>query len=80
VVGWSSRLTCDYLSYNGKSAGLRQALENYKPDGSHTLVFPFPIKDAAGQYTVSFDAVITTVASFLCPIDSELLGATYYHA
>lgn len=80
VVGWSSRVTCDYLSYYGNSAGLRPALESFMPFGTQTMVLPFPIKDAAGGYSVSFDAVITTVASFWCPIDADLLGPSYYHA
>ncbi len=80
VVGWSSRVTCDYLSYYGQSAGLRPALAAFMPYGTQTMVMPFPIKDNAGLYTASFDAVITTVASFWCPIDADLLGSTYYHS
>lgn len=80
MFGWATRVTCDYLSFYGRSAGLRQALESFHPYGTETIDFPFPARDGGGYYTTQFDVVITTVASFWCSIDSDLLGATYYHS
>jgi hypothetical protein len=73
AVGWAARVVCDYLSYYGQSAGLRTALDTFKPYGTERIGLPF------AQGEDNFDRVITTVASGWCMIDAELLGATYYH-